>query len=51
MKDLSIASAFIVSLIFATTAIFFASSASFAAPVASKTGIHNSAVVHHVKYI
>jgi hypothetical protein len=51
MKDLSIASAFIVSLIFATTAIFFASSASFTAPVASKAGHNNSVVFRHTKYI
>ena len=51
MKDLSIASAVIVSLIFTTTAIFFALSASFTAPVASKAVHHNSVAFRHTKSI
>jgi hypothetical protein len=51
MKDLSIASVFIVSLIFAITTIFFASSESFTDPVASKEGHHNSVAGHHAKFI
>jgi uncharacterized protein YraI len=51
MKDLPIASAFIVSLIFAITAIFFASCASFNAPVAAKAGRHHSVADHHAKFI
>jgi hypothetical protein len=53
MKNLPIASAVIVSLIFvfATNAIFFASSANFTAPAASKAGHHNSVAGHHAKFI
>ena len=51
MKDLSIASAVIVSLIFTTTVIFFSLSASFAAPVASKAGHHKTVEFRHTKFI
>jgi hypothetical protein len=51
MKDLSIISAFIVSLIFATTIIFFALSKSFTAPGASKAWHHKTVVFRHTKFI
>ena len=44
MKDLSIVSALMVSIIFTTIAYFFAFSASFKVPIASKTGHHNSVI-------
>ncbi len=51
MKFLPIVSVFMVSLILATTAFFFASSVSLAAPIAS-TAVHfNSVAVHHTKYV
>jgi hypothetical protein len=51
MKYLPIVSAFIVSLIFATTIIFFAPSAGFTAPAAYKAGHHNSVASQHVRFI
>jgi hypothetical protein len=51
MKYLPIASAFIVSLIFATTVVFFSPSAGFTAPAASKAGHHFSVASQHIKFI
>jgi hypothetical protein len=51
MKDLSIASAFIVSLIFAITVVFFALSKSFIASGASKAWHHKAVVFRHTTFI
>lgn len=51
MKDLSIASAFIVSLIFTTTLIFFTLSESFTTSGASKAWHHKTVVFRHTKLI
>jgi hypothetical protein len=51
MKNLSVASAFIVSLIFTITVIFFTLSASFIAPVASKAGHHIPVLLRHTEFI
>jgi hypothetical protein len=51
MKYLPIVSASIVSLIFVMTIIFFAPSAGFTAPAASKTGHHNSVASQHIRFI
>ncbi len=51
MKDLCIATVFILSAIFAVTAISSAASAFANAPVVSKTGPQNSVASRHTKYI
>jgi hypothetical protein len=51
MKDLSIASAFVVSLIFAITALFFALSKSYTALGTSKAWHHKTVVFRHTKFI
>jgi hypothetical protein len=51
MKYLSIVSALIVSLIFATTVIFFTASGGFAASAGSKSKHHNSVASQHIRFI
>ena len=51
MKDLSIVSAFILSLIFITTIIFFALSKSFAASGVSKAWHQKAVVLRHTNFI